>query len=48
MSDNDLALELNNETIDLSFDYRGLSGIVSDDVTVYLEGDVEYSLDAER
>ena len=44
VSDNDLALELNNETIDLSFDYTYWTVLesVSDDVTVYLEGDVEY------
>ena len=44
VSDNDLALELNNESIDLSFDYTYWTVVesVSNDVTVYLEGDVEY------
>lgn len=44
VSDSDLAAELNNDSIDLSFDYTYWTVIesVSNDVTVYLEGDVEY------
>jgi hypothetical protein len=44
VSDPDLALELDNDTLDLSFDYTYWTVIesVSNDVTIFLEGDVEY------